>query len=165
MNERIPARARAIRVLVALVVAGGFAFVAAFDPARGAPFPRLDCAFHAASGLPCLFCGATRACHAALNGDIPQAMALNSVALPVIFIVGFLAALLLAEALTGRTLLPWRPVLAGLKRGAPIAGVLAVLWWIPHVVFAVRSGNPALVDLHKPAAAWVKSWIAPRASE
>ncbi len=159
MSERMAPLARGMRMAVAVLLATGFLVLALFDPARGAPFPRLECPFHATTGLPCLFCGATRACHAALNGDIPRAAGLNMLAFPVLAVGLMVGSILLAEAIAGRPLLPWPSVLNFLKRAAPVMGILAVLWWAPHVLLAVRSANPGLVDPQKPPAALLKSWL------
>lgn len=159
MSEPLPPVARGIRAAVVSVLAAGFLLLALFDPARGAPFPKLECPFHAATGLPCLFCGATRACHAALNGDFHRAAGLNLLAFPVLAVGLVGGAILLAEAVAGRPLLPWPRVLAFLKRAAPVLGILAALWWAPHVLLALRSGNPDLVDPQKPPAALLKSWL------
>jgi Protein of unknown function (DUF2752) len=42
--------------------------------------PILICLFHAATGLPCLTCGATRALGDLVAGDVPGALAMNPLA-------------------------------------------------------------------------------------
>ena len=56
-------------------------------PPVGRHPPFLFCGFHAASGLPCLFCGGTRAVRAILRGDLREAVYLNAIAFPALAIV------------------------------------------------------------------------------
>jgi hypothetical protein len=51
--------------------AAASAYVYAIDPARGG-YPQ--CLLHAATGLYCAGCGATRACHALLHGRLLEAL-------------------------------------------------------------------------------------------
>lgn len=64
----------------------GLALLLLFDPnASNSIFP--PCLFHALSGLYCPGCGATRALHALLHGDIPRAWSMNpllTVSLPAV---------------------------------------------------------------------------------
>lgn len=54
---------------------GGLAVVAAVDPATGGSYLR--CAFHAMTGWWCPGCGATRATHRLLHGDVAGALGAN----------------------------------------------------------------------------------------
>jgi len=83
-----PSRWR-IRLIVVFVAAVLFPAVASvlyiFPPAEVGFLP--GCIFHTVTGMHCPGCGATRACHALLHGDLPQAFAYNPLfvlALPLI---------------------------------------------------------------------------------
>ena len=77
-----------------------------FPPVENSFYP--PCLFHRWTGLHCPGCGATRAVHALLHGDLPQAAAYN------LLFVCFLPALVAWAAcqwwslLTGRPLTSWR---------------------------------------------------------
>src|SRR4051812_9234077 len=60
--------------LAAGVVLGGCALSALIDPAGGPPL----CPFRAATGRDCPLCGATRAAHHLLRGDVIGALGLNA---------------------------------------------------------------------------------------
>jgi hypothetical protein len=68
-------------------LAAACAYVAAVDPNTSTLFPQ--CPLHAATGLDCPGCGATRATHALLHGDLTGALdhnALFVLALPLILL-------------------------------------------------------------------------------
>ena len=56
----------------------------------------------AVTGLPCLFCGTTRAVHHLLNGNLAEALYFNWLAFPVVFVALVFSAKLTAELLLGR---------------------------------------------------------------
>jgi hypothetical protein len=59
-----------------------------FDPnSAHSPFP--PCLFHAVTGLYCPGCGTTRALHALVHGNLPQAMAMNPLAVLLLAIAPF----------------------------------------------------------------------------
>jgi hypothetical protein len=53
----------------------GLAYLYAFEPGRGMPYP--PCLFHELTGWHCPGCGSTRAVHALLHGNLAQAAAYN----------------------------------------------------------------------------------------
>ena len=59
-----------------VVAAAAVAIVYAFDPASAGFFPA--CPFHLLTGLQCPGCGATRALHHLLHGDVAGAFRLNA---------------------------------------------------------------------------------------
>ena len=120
--------------ILALVVVGGF-FVAwgirAFPPTEASFYPR--CQLNYWTGLHCPGCGATRAMHSLLNGDVKQAAAYNVLAL---FTVPFLGILLL------RSLWSWMwelPIKSGGKNHSWIAISICVLL----MLFAVLRNIPS----------------------
>ncbi|MFT3807699.1 DUF2752 domain-containing protein [Arenimonas sp.] len=78
----------ALPALAALAIAG-VAVLWRVDPNQpGSGLP--PCPIHAYTGLFCPGCGATRAMHALVHGDLPQALAMNPVftlALPLVLLL------------------------------------------------------------------------------
>lgn len=121
-----------------------------------AGLPGLPCGFHAVSGLPCLFCGGTRAARAFLHGDFARAFYLNPLAYPAVLIMVFACLVLLAEAVGGRVLAPWEFLFRQLNRGVPVFLGLAIVLWVVHVCLALKTPKPELVDFRNPVAAGAK---------
>ena len=68
---------RNVSVAAGIIVAAvAVALVYAFDPASAGFFPA--CPFHLLTGLQCPGCGATRALHHLLHGDVAGAFRLNA---------------------------------------------------------------------------------------
>ncbi len=153
-------RRRGLRAAIGCLLAAGLAFVAFCGPSAPRPLV-LPCGLHAMTGLPCPFCGGTRAARAALGGDWSRALYLNALAFPALLLVACAAATLLLEAGTSRRIVPWDAVLRKISLWGPMLVVLAIIWWIPHLVLALRTPKPELVNLHNPVAAALHRLAAP----
>ena len=104
--------------LLALAGLAALALIFVFDPAAHSFYPA--CPLHALTGLDCPTCGALRAVHLLLHGDIRAAFALN----PFLFFAVPCAALL---ALPRKAPLPrWMPWTA-------LAALL--LWFLWRIAF------------------------------
>jgi len=148
------ARARGIRAGIAAGIAAALVALAC-----GLPLPpSLPCAFHALTGLPCLFCGGTRAADALLHGQWERALYLNPLAFPALLAALLVAGVLAIEAVRGRPLCDWERALrpAGGRLAAATAA-LCLAWWLPHVVLALKTPKPELVNLHNPVAGKLRS--------
>jgi hypothetical protein len=66
-------------LIVGLILLTGAAILYFINPETSGVFP--PCVFHELTGLHCPGCGATRAVHSLLHGDIRQALAWNGVLL------------------------------------------------------------------------------------
>jgi hypothetical protein len=126
-------RLAALGALTGVAVCGAIV-LAAFDPAASAIFP--PCPFHALTGLHCPGCGAARAGHALLSGDLAGAVGHN-----VLLVV---AAPWLALGVVRETL---RVTGARVSSSAPRSA-----WWIRAalavlVTFTVLRNLPAFVFL------------------
>ena len=121
--------------------------------------PSLPCGFRSVTGLPCAMCGGTRSASALITGDFTQALYLNALALPVLagMLLGGLIAL--AELLRGRALADWSVWKGRLGKILPVSLLLLFAWWIPHVVIALKTPKPELIDLRNPIAAWAAAWL------
>jgi len=145
---------KAIRWAVVLGVAVMFALLE-FKP-DGAGLP---CAFHSITGLPCAFCGGTRSACALLDGDLGRAWQTNALAIPIVLAAIAAALLSVFENLRGRALLDWLALGGKWKPFAPFLVFVFVLWWIPHLVSALRSPEAGLADLSNPIAARIAEWV------
>lgn len=112
------------------------------------PKPAL-CVFHSATGLPCAFCGGTRAVRSLVAGDWERAIYLNPLAVAVVLVGGPLFLLLAVEALRGRRFLP--PFNNTLRVVLLATGVVVILpWTIWHATTALKTPKPELVNFEHP---------------
>lgn len=145
-------RERGLKALSALGLAVFLVVVAClpFTP-QGLPYLPI-CPFKGMTGLPCPLCGGTRAAHALLQGDLPRAIYLNPLALPVV--AGLVMAILVLayEAITGTRLGNWAVVSRKLNTLVPVGFAILVIWWLPHIYMALRTPKLELVELSNPIA-------------
>ncbi|HEY5704987.1 MAG TPA: DUF2752 domain-containing protein [Terrimicrobiaceae bacterium] len=134
--------------IIALLV--GAALVPLAPPAG---FPSLpSCVFKGATGLPCPFCGGTRATQALVRGDLSRALYLNVAALPAVIVLVGAALMLGWEALRGRRFRDWNAVVRRLRLLLPIMATVLCIYWLVHLMGALRGAKPELVDLQNPIA-------------
>ena len=155
MSNRPPisAEGRWLRIGLAAVMllVMGLLAVSSLGAAPGLPF--FPCGFHAVSGLPCLFCGGTRAARAILHGDLHAAVYLNALAFPGLALAAATVVVLLLEAAAARPLALWDALFRHFSRLAPVLVLPALAWWTIHIYFALRTPKPELVDFRNPIAA------------
>lgn len=125
--ERI---SRMAALLAAMAVAVGLALL---DPSATA-LNRFTCPFLAITGLPCPFCGLTRATHHLLNGDWSRSWSLNPLAFPIALILLALAGRTIVEVATGRRA---RPILSLNAAGAMVLAAIIVIHWTIRIQRAV----------------------------
>jgi hypothetical protein len=106
--------ALSVRDRDARVAAGGLLAVAALW-ARAPVHPPAMCPLRAATGVPCPFCGMTRACIAGVHGHISQSLSYNPFG---IVVLAAAAVLLVRPSLVSRLKLPTWSVFA----------ILGVMW-------------------------------------
>ena len=104
-------------------------------------------------------CGGTRSASALIAGDWHQALYLNAMAIPVLAGMLLTAGVALAEWIRCRPLLDWNPWKRRLGKLLPVSLLLILAWWIPHVVIALKTPKPELIDLRNPIAAWAAAWL------
>lgn len=141
--DRMARRSRILALCLGILVA---ALVAAFDPCAGMiRFP--PCPFLWLTGLPCPFCGLTRAVHHLLRFNATMAWYLNPLAFPVVAATAFLfgrAALEIATGFRARAL----PALRLSWLVAIVA--LLLLHWALHVGGALNTPKPELLAPDRP---------------
>ena len=145
--------------MLALVLFGGLGLLAISRP--GSRISPLPCGLHALTGLPCPFCGGTRAARSVLAGNWKRAVYLNALAFPALAIIASIATVLLAEAVFARGFVSWDSVLGWTSRWGPVLFALTIVWWIPHLFLALRTPKVELVDLSNPVAAGLRARVAP----
>lgn len=158
---RLPPSARWLR---AGLVAGLISLLIVV--ALSARIPRPDsftmpCGFHALTGLPCLLCGGTRAIRSVLNGQWEMALYLNPIAYPAVFAALVLVLVYLCEAVLGIGLWSPGPWFQRLRRLAPLLIVAGLAWWTWHVVSALKTPKPELVNFRNPVAARLAEILKP----
>ncbi|HET9442419.1 MAG TPA: DUF2752 domain-containing protein [Acidimicrobiales bacterium] len=128
---RLPAHLEARHLAVGLAGCAALGVVAVLDPSRYTLAP--PCPLRLATGLDCPLCGATRATHALLRGDVGLALDFNALyvlALPVLAVVaGFWLVRGRRPAWAHGRALTWALVGVGLA-----FGVVRNLPWAPLAV-------------------------------
>ena len=145
---------RWLRVGCAVLVGLAFVFLAVHSA-----LPALPCGFRSLTGLPCAMCGGTRSATALLSGDWRQALYLNALSIPVLSGALLVGGVALAECLRGRALADWSPWKRRLGKFLPVTLLVLLAWWIPHLIVALKTPKPELIDLRNPIAAKVVSWL------
>jgi uncharacterized protein DUF2752 len=104
----------------------------------------------AITGLPCIFCGTTRALHHLLHGEFGRALYYNWLAFPLLAAALTLFLVNALELLLGRNLLSRLPRvrLAGASLGGLFAGL--VLLWCLQVYLAVSQHKTELLNPNGP---------------
>ena len=121
--------------------------------------PSVPCGFKALTGLPCLFCGGTRAASAALRGEFDYSLYLNALSIPVLVAIMLLSSLCAWEILRGRPIAHWQVISRLGMKFSPLVLVLLLAWWSVHMVSALRTPKPELVDLKKSIAARLSAFL------
>ena len=100
----------------------------------------------AITGLPCIFCGMTRALHLLLNGNFVGAIYFNWLAFPFLGAVIFLIALFAIEIARRRVI--WRSsiVLSMTRRRLAVFGLGLLLFWTLQTYLAVSQHKHELLN-------------------
>jgi hypothetical protein len=100
----------------------------------------------AVTGVPCIFCGMTRALHLLLNGHVHHALYFNWLAIPFLGAVISLILLFSIEIWQRRTIPKVRFVLRLTKQRLAIIGLTAVLLWAFQVYLALSQHKQELLN-------------------
>lgn len=152
-KNNLPAPQRWTRLAWSTAIAATLTLLAFFEPRSNLPFPIPHCGFHSMTGLPCAFCGGTRAARALLRGDVRQALYLNAIAFPFLLALTACAVVMLIEAAGGRAMSDWNALASRSSRMLPLLLALAAAWWLPHLLMALQTPKPELLNLKNPIAA------------
>jgi Protein of unknown function (DUF2752) len=133
------------RLLALAVLPAALLFLRSVPPAW-LPLPTCG----AITGLPCIFCGTTRALQFLLNGDFQRALYFNWLAFPLVTLLAMLVGVMLTELLLGSNFLARLPKIHFTKRtlGGCFAGLL--LLWGLQVYLAVSQHKHELLNPNGP---------------
>jgi Protein of unknown function (DUF2752) len=151
---------RAIRLIFILGATLTLSVLRVVDPVVAGSWIPLHTSCGATTGLPCIFCGMTRALHFLLNGDFGGALYFNWLAFPFLAAVLFLVAVCVIEIAKRRVILNWNsdaPAFAWLQHGRPltarklaIIGLTLFMLWTLQVYLAVSQHKQELLNPRGP---------------
>ena len=104
----------------------------------------------AVTGLPCLFCGMTRALHHLFAGDFSEAVYFNWLAFPVSGLALGMAIIFGAELALRRRVTMVATSFRFTPRMAAIGGIAVVLLWVLQVSLAISQGKSELLNSFGP---------------
>lgn len=135
--EKMGTRALAFRGAVLIAIALAAFALRAIEPGTLSWLPlRTSCG--AVSGLPCIFCGFTRAMHHLLNGDLARALYLNWLVFPLSAGLLCVCAKLVAEVALRRCVTLPLPRIQLTPRVVAVGLAAIVALWIVQVSLAIR---------------------------
>ena len=104
----------------------------------------------AITGLPCIFCGMTRALHLLLNGNFVGAIYFNWLAFPFLGAIIFLIALFAIEIAKRRVILRSSVILSMTRRRLMVFGLGLLLLWTLQAYLAISQHRHELLNPHGP---------------
>jgi hypothetical protein len=104
----------------------------------------------AITGLPCIFCGMTRALHLLLNGDFIGAIYFNWLTFPFLGAVIFLIVLFAIEIAKRRVIWRLRVIWPLTRRGLTVFGLGLLLLWTLQTYLAVSQHKHELLNTRGP---------------
>jgi len=138
------------RLIVVAALATTLLLMRVIDPIVAGAWLPFHPSCGAVTGLPCIFCGMTRALHFLLNGDFDRAFYFNWLAFPLIAGVICLSVLLTLEIALQRKLLYFYLVAAISSRRLAIILLTIVALWTVQAYLAVSQHKRELLNPHGP---------------
>ncbi len=135
-------------VRVAFILGATAAFLALrwIDPVVAGRWLPFHTSCGAITGLPCVFCGMTRALHLLLNGDFARAIYFNWLAFPFLAVVTFMIAIFAIEIAQRRRILNVSAFLRVSARRLTIIGFALIGLWTLQVYLAVSQHKHELLN-------------------
>jgi hypothetical protein len=121
--------------------------------------PALPCGFKSLTGLPCLFCGGTRSACAALRGDFAYSLYLNALSIPLLAFILLLAFTSALEITRGCPFADWHSLSKPFLKYWPALILLLLVWWAVHLISALRTPKPELLNPDNPIATMLGAWL------
>ena len=125
-----------------------------FEPGTIASWVPFRTSCSAVTGLPCLFCGLTRALHYLLNGEFGRALYFNWLAFPIAAGALFLFAMSAMELALDRRFFVSVPVFRMTPRTISIGAALLISLWVLQVYLAVSHNKRELLNPAGPLYTW-----------
>ena len=142
---------RRVRRLIALaVLAATLLLLRAIDPAAAGAWLPFHPSCGAVSGLPCIFCGMTRALHFLLTGDFARALYFNWLAFPLVAGIICASVLLTLETALQRKLLDLHLVKPISSRLLAILLAMLTALWSMQAYLAVSQRKHELLNPRGP---------------
>ena len=139
-----------IRLIFVLVATAALFVLHFVDPVMAESWVPLHTSCGAITGLPCIFCGMTRALHLLLNGDFGGALYFNWLAFPFLGAVVFLVAVCIIEIATRRVILNWNTNAPFTARKLTIIGLTLFMLWTLQAYLAVSQHKHELLNPRGP---------------
>jgi hypothetical protein len=133
-----------------IVLPACLVMLALIDPVSASAWIPLPTSCGAMTGLPCLFCGITRALHYLLHGDVTRAVYYNWLSIPLlvgVFLLLVCNALELALQINLLSRLPRPP--STVRAWTGYLSTLVLLWFL-QVYLAVSQHKSELLNPHGP---------------
>lgn len=120
------------------------------DPVAAGSWVPLHTSCGAITGLPCIFCGMTRALHLLLNGDFRGALYFNWLAFPFLGAIVFFVAVIVVEIVNRRIILTWNNVAPLTAHKLTIIGLTLLMLWTVQAYLAVSQHKHELLNPRGP---------------
>jgi hypothetical protein len=143
---RLSARGFWLRLAYFLAIGFGLALLRVLEPNRLSAWMPFSASCGAITGLPCLFCGMTRAIHELLNGNFAAAVYYNWLAFPILTAALGLAGIFAAELILKRKILVIGDRLQLTPKGLTVAAAVLVLLWSFQVHLAISQHKKELLN-------------------
>jgi len=140
----------AIRAIFILGTTVAFFVLRVVDPVTAGSWFPLHTSCGAITGLPCIFCGMTRALHLLLNGDFDGALYFNWLAFPFLGAVVFLVTICVIEIASRRVILTWNTSAPLTARKLTIIGLTLFMLWTLQAYLAVSQHKHELLNPRGP---------------
>jgi hypothetical protein len=127
-------------------VFGGIVILRSFAPSQLSAWIPFHTSCGAITGLPCLFCGTTRAMHHLLNGNFSAALYYNWLAFPILALALTLSAVFLAELIAGKKLLVIERRIRVSPRTLGFGFAIMLSLWSLQVYLAVSQHKSELLN-------------------
>ena len=138
------------RLIVVAALATTLLLMRVIDPIVAGAWLPFHPSCGAVTGLPCIFCGMTRALHFLLKGDFGRALYFNWLAFPLVAGIICLSVLLTFEVALQRKLLHFYAVASISSRRLAIISLTMAALWIVQAYLAVSQHKHELLNPHGP---------------
>ena len=120
------------------------------DPVAAGSWLPFHTSCGAMTGLPCIFCGMTRALHLLLNGNFAGAIYFNWLAVPFLAVVVFLIALFAIEVANRRVIVNLSVFFPATPHLLTVIGLCLFLLWTSQAYLAVSHHKHELLNPRGP---------------
>ena len=149
-NQSLSLQRRVHRLISVGALAASLLLIRAIDPIAAAAWLPFHPSCNSVTGLPCIFCGMTRALHFLLNGDFGRTLYFNWLAFPLIAALIGLGVFLALEIALHRKLVDLRLVAPITARHLVIILLMVAGLWTVQAYLAVSQHKLELLNPRGP---------------